>query len=161
MDVEDICREASLRFVGWPRGLVVGAARLVTQAAEETNVTGCDGRAIRPVLHFARAMAPDLSIAYRAGIAKGYPPRNIVLLAVNVEAPNAAHYFAWLPADPPGMPWCYGARHAEEAFALLDEADRARAIEVYVALRLADVLVIYVAEDGGVKLATERRPERW
>jgi hypothetical protein len=105
-------------------------------------------------------MDPELLIAYRAGIAKGYPPRDLVLLAVHFDAPNAAHYCPWLPASRPRLPWCYGARTKAEAFALLGDADRARATEAYAHVRLEDVFVIHVVEDGQLRFAPERRPQR-
>jgi hypothetical protein len=105
-------------------------------------------------------MDQDLLIAYRAGIAKGYPPRDLVLLAVHLDAPNATHYCPSLPANGPRLPWCFGARTKSEAFALLSDADRARASEAYAGMRLEDVFVIHVVEDGHLRFAPERRPQR-
>ncbi len=106
-------------------------------------------------------MDAELSIAYRAGIARGHSPRDLVLLAVHFDAPNAARYCPALPSVRPPVPWCYSARPKEDALALLGESDRERALEACAGLRLEDVLVIHVVEDGEVRLAAARRPERW
>lgn len=103
-------------------------------------------------------MERELHVAYRAGIANGCHPRDIVLLAVHLSAPNASHFGARLPEGRSEGRWHCSALPRDAVLALLGNGDRANAAKACLKVRLEEVVVVQVREDGCIAFTSQRRP---
>jgi hypothetical protein len=103
-------------------------------------------------------MDRELDVAYRAGIARGCHPRDLVLLAVHLRAPNASRFGARNHQGLSEARWHCSALPRDAALALLDAGDRASAAEACRKVRLEEVVVVQVREDGCIAFTSERRP---